>query len=179
MKRSLKAGEDRQPLLSLLFNKNELCGFAWIILTTVAHISIDDMPFNLDDQEKIQGLEVTKTWFNKIDIKKIVIFREVGVLKKYQVVKGEQLAPRLTLPIIKAADSKNYESLFYWTNPNNTVYRYGIGFGWRPIYFFPNSERVILAGSVPALVYYINGLINKDRKVFVEMRKRIKKHFNV
>lgn len=176
VERSLKATEHRRPLLSLLLKGNEICGFAWIILTTTEHITTEDMPFNLEKKEKELGLKETRFWFERNTGKKIVIFREVGVRKEFQMIRGAQVAPKMTLPIVKKAKDENYHALFYWTNPNNIVFRYGVGFGWKPIYNFANKERTILAGSVPKLVYYIEGLINKKRDVFLEMAKNRRKY---
>ena len=154
IKKGLIATEKRKSNISLLFDDKKVVGFAWIVLATTDSIGIEDMPYELTEIEKEEGIKIIKYWLNMVNQKKVVIYRELGIYSKFQNLKNEHMASRITIPLIKMAYDDGYKALFYWTNPNNVTFKLGLGFCWYPIHYYVNHDRVIMAGEVKKFIYY-------------------------
>lgn len=171
IKETLKPRSDRTPLLTLLFEEKRVIGFLWIILTTAESITLNDMPYDLSNEEKQIGLKTTRYWLEKNHHKKIVIFREVGLLEEYRRINEFRVASYMIPPIIKEAYRRKYKLLFYWTKMNNAVYEIGLGFGWHPIHFYPDHNIVILKGGISNFIYCLEGIQQDSREVFSKMEE--------
>ncbi len=179
IKKGLVAAKERKSIISLLFDDKRVVGFAWIVLAAIDSVNIEDMPYNLTETEKEYGVKAVKYWLNSVNQRKIIIYRELGIYNKYQNLKNEHIASRITLPIIKKAYDKEYNALFYWTNPNNATFKLGLGFCWYPIHYYVNHDRVIMAGEVKKFIYYLQGILNKDKKILKKMLKNRKNYLQL
>lgn len=169
IKRELVVAKERKSNISLLFDDKKVVGFAWIVLATINSISIEDMPYDLTKIEKEDGVKIIKYWLNLVNQKKIIIYRELGIYNKYQNLNNEHVASKITFPIIKKAYDKGYKALFCWTSPSNVIFKLGLGFYWQPIHYYADHDRVIMVGGVKKFIYYLQGILNKDRKIAKEM----------
>lgn len=175
LKRGLAISEKRLPLLSFIKQDNEIHGFALAILSSVDEICCDDMPFNLCKQKKEEGVKVVKYWCQLANHDKVLIFRELGVKKEYQIWQGTHMGSILNLQIARAAKNAGYKVLIYWTDASKTnVFIQCLGLCWHPIHFFVDEQRVIMKGDVDSLIEYSQGFINKDRIIFRRMSENKK-----
>ncbi|MEA1963150.1 MAG: hypothetical protein U9M94_02820 [Patescibacteria group bacterium] len=179
IKKGLVAAKERKSSISLLFNNKRVVGFAWIVLADAGSISVDDMPYELTETEKKDGIKTIKYWLNLVSQKKVVIYRELGIYSKFQNLKGEHVASMITIPLVKMAYDDGYKALFYWTNPNNVTFKLGLGCCWYPIHYYVNHDRVIMAGEVKKFIYYLQGALNKDKKILKEMLKNRKNYLQL
>jgi hypothetical protein len=177
IKRSLREINNRRPIISLLTRNGEVKGFAWIIMTDLDGLGEDDMPFDLSESKKKQGLEATKYWLRKAGHNRVVIFREIGILKDYFFSEKKHNASRLSLPIIKTAYEEGYRALIYWSDPDNSSFQQGIGFGWHPIHYFPEENRAILKGGLIDLTICLEGILNRDKQILKLMKENKKKYY--
>lgn len=179
IKKGLITANEREPAISLLFDDKKVVGFAWIILAGADAISTEDMPYELTEIEKEEGIKIIKYWLSLVNQKKIVIYRELGIFDKYQNLDGNHMASKITIPIIEKAYSSGYKTLFCWTSPNNVIFKHGLGFCWYPIHYYVNHDRVIMAGEIKKFIYYLKGIINKDKKILKEMYKNRKDYLQL
>ena len=171
IKKGLVVSKERKSIISLLFDDKRVVGFAWIVLAAIDSVNIEDMPYNLTKTEKEDGVKAIKYWLNLVNQRKIIIYRELGIYNKYQNLKNEHIASKITLPIIKKAYDEEYKALFCWTSPSNVIFKLGLGFFWQPIHYYADYDRVIMVGGVKKFIYYLQGILNKDRKIAKKMLK--------
>ena len=185
IKRGLEVSKNRKPILTLMWDHDRVVGFSWIILTEINSIGTGDMPSKINEEgidcvsieEKRQGLVDTKYWFNLAKKEKIVIYKDLGILKDYQNKGKIHPASMLTIPAMEIALTGGYDVLFYWTSAESAAFKQGLGFGWHPIRFFPVHELIILKGGIKELVYYLQGVLDRDRQIMREMSNNRKKYY--
>ena len=78
---------------------------------------------------------------------------------------------------MEIALEKGYEVLFYWTSPESAAYKQGLGFGWHPIRFFAERDLIILKGGIKKLIYYLSGILKRNRPIIKEMIVNRKKYY--
>ena len=169
IKKGLISTKERKSSISLLFDGKKVVGFAWIVLAAVDSIGIEDMPHGLKKIEKEYGIKVVRYWLNLVKQKKVLIYRELGIFDKYQNLQSSHMASKIAILMIKRACDDGYKALFCWTSPSNVIFKQGLGCCWRPIHYYADYDRVIMAGAVKKFIYYLQGVLNKDRKIAKEM----------
>jgi hypothetical protein len=173
---NLMPTKDREPLLSLMLLDNQVIGMFIIILAKKDGIKINDMPFNLNDEEKKIGVESIKFWLALNKHTETMILKETAILKEYRVTGTIPPASLLMKPLISEAAKRAYKTLIYWTAPTSTAYTHGLRFGWHPIHFFPEKNRVILKGNVKDYNDILDGIFAGDRKTFAKMNQNKKNY---
>lgn len=153
--KSFQWNEKRIPIATLLYDKNTIVGFAWgVLLETQDLIPERDMPYNINSQKKMDGTKITSYWLEKIAKKKeVLLIRELGALKKFR----RDIAPYILYPIYKLASTHNFKVVLFWTNIHSSTFKWALGVGWTPIYFFIEKDLVLMQGSINNL-----GLLKKN-----------------
>jgi hypothetical protein len=169
---SFSSSKHRIPLAVLLFDRSKVVGFAWAVVTEAEFLSPErDMPFHAKQSEKIDGVNSVKFWLNQASKSRILIFREMGVLKSYR---GGN-AMTLFFPIIQRANVLGCDYVNYWTSVKSPTLKMGLSFGFWPIKIFSGNGLILLMGNMKC----ISGLI-KDYKGFNFFKKlRLKRLIDV
>jgi hypothetical protein len=127
---SFSMDSNRIPLAVFLFDQSKVVGFAWAVITTDDYISAKkDMPFPVSMPEKNDGISVLKFWLNIWNKKKILIFREMGVLKSYR--GGHAIS--LFYPIIRCANKHGCNYINYWTSSKSPTFTMGLSISFYAI----------------------------------------------
>lgn len=173
----LKTDEKRRPQLSLLLDENSIVGFAWVVLTDKDSLNLEDMPINLSQSKKHQALTTVQYWLDLACRDKVIIFKEIGILKTYRYRVDAHSASEMTLPLFNEAVSKGHHCVICWTSPGSSSFKRSIRFGWHPICIFHQENRVIFKGDIRKSIRYIKGIMNRDKNAFTEMKENEKAYF--
>ncbi len=171
---NLLPSNDREPLLSLMMQDEQVIGMFLVILASKDGIKLSDMPFNLNDNEKQIGVDSIKFWLDLNKHPKTMILKETAILKEHRIAGAIPPASLLMKPLVSEAAKRSYKILIYWTAPTSTAYTHGLRFGWHPIHFFPDKNRVILKGNVKNYDEILNDILAGDRKIFTKMNQNKK-----
>lgn len=173
---NLLKSENRRPLLSLLLDQEKIIGFSWVILTHAENILFDDLPFGADKYEKGSALSSINKWLKLIGRKKILAYKELGILKKYRNTSSRHLASLLSLPLLKKAYSSGYKTAFQWTSASSPAFKLSLGCKCHPIYIF-NNGYILFAGSTKSYIRLLEGINEKNKTIFRELRQNKKDFF--
>lgn len=143
---SLRSDPDRIPLISLLYKGESIIGFCWVLLMDKSAMSQEhDMPWELSDTEKTNGMTISHYWLSEVVKKdRIMFIKELGVLKEFRQV----VSPFLSIPILERSAQMGYDVGFLWTNVNSKAFKWGLGVGYSPVHFFITNNLLLMYGSV-------------------------------
>ncbi len=143
---SLRSDPDRIPLISLLYKGEAIIGFCWVLLMHKSAMSKEhDMPWELSDPEKTNGMSISHYWLSEVVKKdRIMFIKELGVLKEFRQV----VSPFLSIPILERSAQMGYDVGFLWTNVNSKAFKWGLGVGYSPVHFFITNNLLLMYGSV-------------------------------
>lgn len=146
IKDSLRWDPDRIPLLSLLYKGQEIIGFCWVLLLDKQALSVErDMPWELSDAEKANGMAISGYWMEEVVKKdKIMFIKELGALKEHR----QKVSPFLSIPLFERAVKLGYDVAFLWTNVYSKAFKWGLGVGFSPVHFFITNNLLLMYGSV-------------------------------
>ncbi len=143
---SLRSDPERIPLISLLYKGEKIIGFCWVLLMNKSAMSKEhDMPWELSDSEKTNGMSISHYWLTEVVKKdRIMFIKELGVLKEFRQV----VSPFLSIPILERSAQMGYDVGFLWTNVNSKAFKWGLGVGYSPVHFFITNNLLLMYGSV-------------------------------
>lgn len=173
---SLRSDPERIPLISLLYKGESVIGFCWALLMHNSAMSKEhDMPWELSDAEKTNGMEISKYWLGEVVKKdRIMFIKELGVLKEFRQV----VSPFLCIPILERSVQMGYDVGFLWTNVNSGAFKWGLGVGYSPVHFFITNNLLLMYGSVRgslrAMRNVVEGSFSKKSQYY--MIKNINKY---
>lgn len=146
IKDSLRWDPERIPLLSLLYKGQDIIGFCWVLLLDKQALSVDrDMPWELSDAEKANGMAISGYWMEEVVKKdKIMFIKELGALKEHR----QKVSPFLSIPLFERAVKLGYDVAFLWTNVYSKAFKWGLGVGFSPVHFFITNNLLLMYGSV-------------------------------
>ncbi len=146
IKDSLRWDPERIPLLSLLDKGEEIIGFCWVLLLDKQALSVErDMPWELSEAEKANGMAISGYWMEEVVKKdKIMFIKELGALKEHR----QKVSPFLSIPLFERAVKLGYDVAFLWTNVYSKAFKWGLGVGFSPVHFFITNNLLLMYGSV-------------------------------
>ncbi len=177
IKEGLKIKKGRKPLVSFLFYQGRIIGFAWIILIDKKFLTLKDMPIGMSLQKKKQGLKTVQYWLDLANQEKLAVYKELGVLKSFRNNIRSHIASELTLPLFDTALKQDHRCLICWTSSLSSSFKRSVRFGWHPICFFQQEDRIIFKGDIRVSIKYLNGILNRDKEVFLEMKENEKTYY--
>ncbi len=157
IKDSLRWDPDRIPLLSLLYKGQTIIGFCWVLLLNKEALSQErDMPWELSDAEKTNGMAISRYWMEEVVKKdKIMFIKELGALKEHR----QKVSPFLSIPLFERAVKLGYDVAFLWTNVYSKAFKWGLGVGFSPVHFFITNNLLLMYGSVKGSVDTLKAVV--------------------
>lgn len=158
IKDSLRWDPERVPLLSLLYKGEAIIGFCWVLLLNKEVLSQErDMPWELSDAEKTNGMAISSYWLSEVVKKdKIMFIKELGALKEHR----QKVSPFLSIPIFERAVKLGYDVAFLWTNVYSKAFKWGLGVGFSPVHFFITNNLLLMYGSVKGSVDTLKAVVD-------------------
>ena len=158
IKDSLRWDPERIPLLSLLYKGKGIIGFCWVLLLDKQALSVErDMPWELSDVEKANGMAISGYWMEEVVKKdKIMFIKELGALKEHR----QKVSPFLSIPLFERAVKLGYDVAFLWTNVYSKAFKWGLGVGFSPVHFFITNNLLLMYGSVKGSLNTLKAVVD-------------------
>lgn len=160
IKIAFKHFESRLPVVSIVFDKEKVVGFAWGKICRKTNIILEyDMPFPLLYNEKKEGYDRIIYWLEKVNKTDLIFnYKEFGILKQYR----DRLAAYLTYDVLKVVLDYECNKIFLWTNINSNAFNYSLGLSWYPIHYFIKNDLVLFAGDIRYSIKIVENICEKN-----------------
>lgn len=150
----------RIPLAVLLYHESKVIGFSMGQIMDKRDLTLEeDMSSMLSQKKKKEGMAVMKYWLDSVVNKeKFLFFRELGVLREYQV----EVSPFLGLPLIEKARKHACDVVFCRVNTKCKAFKWHLGVGFSPIHFFLKNNLLLMLGSAKYAAGVLENMIKQS-----------------
>lgn len=150
----------RIPLAVLLYHESKVIGFSMGQVMEKKDLTLEeDMSPTLPLSKKKEGMAVMKYWLGSVVNKeKFLFFRELGVLREYQL----EVSPFLGLPLIEKARKLSCDVVFCRVNTKCKAFKWHLGVGFSPIHFFRKNNLLLMLGSAKYAAGVLENMIRQS-----------------
>lgn len=150
----------RIPMAVLLYCEDKVIGFSMgQIMGREDLLLEEDMSPTLPMRKKKEGMAVMTYWLDSVVKKeKFLFFRELGVLRQYQL----EVSPFLGLPLIEKARRHACDVVFCRVNTRSKAFKWHLGVGFSPIHFFMKNNLLLMLGSAKYAAEVLDNMIKKS-----------------
>lgn len=145
---------DGSPTIGLLLSDTQIIGFIVCKQKRVEDLNVDDFPYALPTQDKMDSVLHTKYVYSKVlKSKSVLVIQEIGILPTIvNSLSSKLLSPYLCYPAIKFAHLKKTPSMLFWTSTLSQAFNWGVSIKWVPFHFYQLNDLVLMQGSTRAFV---------------------------
>ena len=160
VRRMLDWTGSRIPLAVLMYHESKVIGFSMGQVMEKGDLTLEeDMSPTLSATKKKEGMSVMKYWLDSVVNKeKFLFFRELGVLREYQL----EVSPFLGLPLIEKARKLSCDVVFCRVNTKCKAFKWHLGVGFSPIHFFRKNNLLLMLGSAKYAADVLENMIRQS-----------------